>query len=314
MDLSKYLKQGQEAPEEGKQKLSKEEYAAQKKQEREEVWAEIDAKAQDVFKDGDSFKGFLDFMAQVKPQRTANLFLLYSQNPDIRQVKTFEKWKEENRILKAGARGYRFIAGQEYEKDGEMAQGYAIVKAYDISQIRMKQPEVPEPKGMEELMGALLSGNEVNIQIADNLPERVQAQYIPNRRTIYVRNGMDETTTFHAINRELACASLDQHNGSYTRAAVSPQAFCAAYVVAKKYGVDVSGFNFDKICEMNGYGQSDPQKLRAFAGDIKNAAYTIGKHMDHNLGEPEQEFVVDEFAISEGKKGKETKTKKQPER
>ena len=33
-------------------RMSKEEYAALKKQEREEVWAEIDAKAQDVFKMG----------------------------------------------------------------------------------------------------------------------------------------------------------------------------------------------------------------------------------------------------------------------
>ena len=48
--------------------MSKEEYAALKKQEREEVWAEIDAKAQDVFKDGDSLKGFLDFMSTSTPR------------------------------------------------------------------------------------------------------------------------------------------------------------------------------------------------------------------------------------------------------
>lgn len=38
-----------QAPE---QQLSKEEYAALKKQEREEVWAEVDAKAQAVLKMG----------------------------------------------------------------------------------------------------------------------------------------------------------------------------------------------------------------------------------------------------------------------
>ena len=82
MDLSKYLSSGDEpAVEEKQPRMSKEEYAALKKQEREEVWAEIDAKAQDVFKDGDSLKGFLDFMAHCKPQKTPNLLLLYSQNP-----------------------------------------------------------------------------------------------------------------------------------------------------------------------------------------------------------------------------------------
>ena len=54
MDLSKYLSGGEPPVTEEQPRMSKEEYAALKKQEREEVWAEIDAKAQDVFKDGDS--------------------------------------------------------------------------------------------------------------------------------------------------------------------------------------------------------------------------------------------------------------------
>ena len=198
MDLSKYLSGGEPPVTEEQPRMSKEEYAALKKQEREEVWAEIDAKAQDVFKDGDSLKGFLDFMAQCKPQKTPNLLLLYSQNPEIRQVMTFEKVKEEGYSLRAGVHGYRFLVTQDYEKDGVTMQGTNIGKAYDISQIRMKPPVPPEPKDIETLMGALLTNPDVPIRIADNLPEGVQAQYIPRQRTIYVRNGMSEVTTFHA--------------------------------------------------------------------------------------------------------------------
>ena len=232
MDLSKYLSGGEPPVTEEQPRMSKEEYAALKKQEREEVWAEIDAKAQDVFKDGDSLKGFLDFMAQCKPQKTPNLLLLYSQNPEIRQVMTFEKVKEEGYSLRAGVHGYRFLVTQDYEKDGVTMQGTNIGKAYDISQIRMKPPVPPEPKDIETLMGALLTNPDVPIRIADNLPEGVQAQYIPRQRTIYVRNGMSEVTTFHAINRELACAAMDAHDGSYARQKVSPKAFCTAYTVS----------------------------------------------------------------------------------
>lgn len=314
MDLGKYLNET-DSPGKG-QKLSKEEYAAQKKQEREEVWAEIDAKAQDVFKDGGSLKGFLDFMAQCKPQRTANLLLLYSQNPEIRQVKTFEKIQEENHSIKPEARGkgYRFLAGQEYEKDGVAMQGYSIRKVYDISQIRMKQPEPLPPRTQEELMGALLKDTEVRVQVAENLPEGIQAQYIPNQRSIYVRNGMPETITFHAISRELACASQDMHNGTYSRSRVSPQAYCAAYVVAQKYGIDTSGFDFDKVCAMQENGSRDPKELRTFINDIKNAAYTIGNRMDKNFGEPEQEFQMDGFNVEEVKKTKGSKAKQNAER
>ena len=44
MDLTKFL--GQDTQEPSAQRLSKEEYAAQKKQEREEIWGMIDGKAQ----------------------------------------------------------------------------------------------------------------------------------------------------------------------------------------------------------------------------------------------------------------------------
>ena len=199
-------------------------------------------------------------------------------------------------------------------KDGVIQQGYSIQKAYDISQIRTKQPEEAEPKPMDQLMEALLTDSEVRIQIADNLPDKVQAQYIPNKRTIYVRNGMSKNATFHSISRELACASLDHHDGSYSRAGVSAQAYCAAYVTAQKYGVDVSGFSFDKVCQMQAFGQKDPKELRSFIQDVKSAAYSIGKQVDRNLGKSEQEFMTDEFAIPEEKTEKPAKSKKSPER
>ena len=303
MDLSQYLQNGADTPVDAGQQLSKEEYAAMKKQEREEVWAEVDSKAQEVFRDGESLKGFLNFMARCKPQKAANLLLLYSQNPEIRQVKTFEGWKREHKTLRAGAHGYTFIADQKYEKDGETRQGYVISKAYDISQVRTRQPEPPEPKPIQTLLGALLKDTETKISIADNLPDQVQAQYIPRERTIYVRNGMSEEVTFHAINRELACAAMDSHDGTYSRTQAAPQAFCAAYVMAEKYGVDHSGFQFDKICQMQDYGNREPQELRAFIGNVKNAVYTISRHINRNLGQPEQEFIPDEFSVSEGMKG-----------
>ena len=154
------------------------------------------------------------------------------------------------------------------------------------------------------------------MQIADNLPEGIQAQYIPKQRTVYVRNGMDENTTFHAVNRELACADLDQHDGNYARKKVNAQAYCAAYVIGKRYGADVSGFQFGKVAEMQANGQKDPQELRGFLNDVRQAAYTIRNHMERNFGEQEQTFSKDAFSFEEPPKQtpKKEKKEKQPER
>ena len=65
MDLTKLMKGPAEAePVQEQPKLSREEYAAQKKAEREELWTRIDALTVDAFKDGSSLRGFLDFTAQ----------------------------------------------------------------------------------------------------------------------------------------------------------------------------------------------------------------------------------------------------------
>ena len=102
MDLTNMIPGGAGEEKTPQQQLSKEEYAAMKKQQREEVWAEVDAQAQAVFQNGDSLKGFLDFMAQCNTQKTPNLLLIYGQNPEATVVKSYDYWKKEHRSPKSG--------------------------------------------------------------------------------------------------------------------------------------------------------------------------------------------------------------------
>lgn len=301
------------------QKLSKEEYAALKKQEREETWMQIDGQAQSVFKDGASLQKFLDFMTgQYNMPKVPNLLLLYSQNPEVKLVKSFDEWKHDRRSLRTGVHGYTYIIDTKYEKDGEMRSGYAISKGYDITQTKGRPLEERPQRDIHTLLEAVLKNQNIRLQIADNLPDKIQAQYIPKQRTIYIRNGMSEITTFHAINRELACAALDQHDGNYARNRVNAQAFCATYILGKRYGVDVSGFDLEKVAGIQEHGQKDPQELRLFLNDVRTAAYGIRGHIERNLREPEQQFVTeDTFTVGESEKkspDKGKKSKNEPER
>ena len=71
----------------------------------------------------------------------------------------------------------------------------------------------------------------------------------------------------------------------------------AAYVIGKRYGAEVSGFQFGKVAEMQANGQKDPQELRGFLNDVRQAAYTIRNHMERNFGEQEQTFSKDDFLL-----------------
>lgn len=301
-------------PQQEQPQLSKEEYAAMKQAEREEVWSRVNAQADSVFKDDESMKGFLNFMANCTPQSTRNLLILYEQNPEITHPRTFDKWKGAGRSIRSGEKGYTFFAEQEYEKDGIKANGYTITKAYDISQTRGPQPLPPQKHLPEEIIAAMVEQSPVQLAISDQLPQGVQAQYVPKQRTIFVRNGMDETATICAIAREQAHASFDAVGSGYYRQAYAAQAYCAAYVAAQKFGLDTSVFQFDKVC--HSCAQLTPEEKRGFIGDVKRAAYSINRDVQRSFRDLEQAIQPDEFSVAAPKPAKASKAKveKEPER
>lgn len=118
MDLTKLMKGPAEAePVQEQPKLSREEYAAQKKAEREELWTRIDALTVDAFKDGSSLRGFLDFTAQCSPERIENLLLFHSDAPEATWLKTFDEWKRAGRSVRGGEAGYTALIGQDYTRE-----------------------------------------------------------------------------------------------------------------------------------------------------------------------------------------------------
>lgn len=141
-DLTKLMKGPTEAePVQEQPKLSREEYAAQKKAEREELWTRIDALTVDAFKDGSSLRGFLDFTAQCSPERIENLLLFHSDAPEATWLKTFDEWKQAGRSVRGGEAGYTALIGQDYTReDGTAASGYYVGKKFDVSQTRGRVP------------------------------------------------------------------------------------------------------------------------------------------------------------------------------
>lgn len=312
MDLSKMMKKQEPAQNEAQadgQRFSKEEYAAIKKAEREEVWARVDAQAQAVFRDDASMKGFLDFMARCTPQSTRNLLILYDQNPEITHPRTFAMWAEAGRSVRTGESGYAFFTESKYEReDGTTGRGYDIVKAFDISQTRGPQVYAAQPHLPDEVIVAMIENSPVPLALSDQLPKGVQAQYVPKQRTIYVRNGMDESATLCAIAREQAHATFDVAGSGYRRQAYAAQSYCVAYVVAQKFGLDTSGFKFDKVCQT--WAGKEAQDQRSFLSDVKRAAYAINREVQRSFHEMEQAVQPDEYAVEKAAQAKSEKNEK----
>ena len=260
MDLNKYLNNA--APSEPQ--YSKEEYAAMKKIEREAVWVQVDARMGEVLADAPALQGFLDFMSQCR-NSLPNQLLLSGQNADITDARIFQQWKDAGRHIRTGEEGYTAIIGQMYKNNGRKASGYNIGKVFDITQTRGRPVPPPANYQVDELVAAAIESSPVPIQISDSLPDSIQAQYVPKNRTIYVRNGMDAGTTLCAIVRERAQADFHK-DYTYNRQAYAAPSYCAAYMVAHRYGLDTTAFNFDRVVAL--YGNLGKEQQRGFLSDV----------------------------------------------
>lgn len=122
----------------------------------------------------------------------------------------------------------------------------------------------------------------------------------------------DETATICAIAREQAHAGFDTVGSGYYRQAYAPQAYCAAYVVAQKLGLDTSAFHFDKVCQT--CAGMEVQEKKGFISDVKRAAYAINRDMQRSFREMEQTIQPDEFSVESPKPAKAPKAKEDKEK
>lgn len=97
----------------------------------------------------------------------------------------------------------------------------------------------------------------------------------------------------------------------YRRQAYAAQSYCVAYVVAQKFGLDTSGFKFDKVCQT--WAGKEAQDQRSFLSDVKRAAYAINREVQRSFHEMEQAVQPDEYAVEKAAQAKSEKAEKAPE-
>ncbi|MCI6851134.1 MAG: hypothetical protein MR883_06395 [Clostridiales bacterium] len=134
--------------------FNKEEWAAQKKQERESAFAMIDETAQRMANDGGLFQSYLDVQARFDRYSVGNAVLITAQKADATQLSDFKGWKNNGVFIKKGESGIVLLEpGEEYTKeDGTVGVSYNSKKVFDISQTTAKAKDRPAMKQDERLL------------------------------------------------------------------------------------------------------------------------------------------------------------------
>ena len=265
----------------GGRPFNKEEWAAQKQEQRKAAYELIDTTCEKMMADGGAFQQYLDVQGHFDRYSVNNAILVSAQMPEATQLKDYGSWKQSRAYVDKDAQKITILEpGKEYEReDGSKAVGYNAKVVYDISQTSAKDRQQPqEQKTMRELVSAMIDASPVSFVPVDDL--ELPAFYDSAQQTIFIKTGLNEEQLFVSMAKEVSAAVFDcKHKES--RDASDFKSFCVAYMVSSRYGVDTKGFNFDKLPKE--FEGMETQEFKGQLGSMRDVLGEIQSDMYRSL-------------------------------
>ena len=265
----------------GGRPFNKEEWAAQKQEQRKAAYELIDTTCEKMMADGGAFQQYLDVQGHFDRYSVNNAILVSAQMPEATQLKDYGSWKQSRAYVDKDAQKITILEpGKEYEReDGSKAVGYNAKVVYDISQTTAKDRQQPqEAKTMRELVSAMIDASPVSFVPDDKL--ELPAFYDSSQQTIFVKTGLNEEQLFVSMAKEVSAAVFDfKHKES--RDASEFKSFCVAYMVSSRYGVDTKGFRFDNLPKE--FAGMETQEFKGQLGSMRDVLGEIQSDMYKSL-------------------------------
>ena len=265
----------------GGRPFNKEEWAAQKQEQRKAAYELIDTTCEQMMADGGAFQQYLDVQGHFDRYSVNNAILVSAQMPEATQLKDYGSWKQSRAYVDKDAQKVTILEpGKEYEReDGSKAVGYNAKVVYDISQTSAKDRQQPqEAKTMRELVSAMIDASPVSFVPVDDL--ELPAFYDSAQQTIFIKTGLNEEQLFVSMAKEVSAAVFDfKHKES--RDASEFKSFCVAYMVSSRYGVDTKGFSFDKLPKE--FEGMETQEFKGQLGSMRDVLGEIQSDMYKSL-------------------------------
>lgn len=265
----------------GSKPFNKEEWAAQKQAQRKEAYELIDNTCAEMAAGGDAFRQYLEVQGRFDRYSVNNAILVSAQMPEATALKDRAAWKQNRVYVNKDAQPVTILEpSKEYTReDGTKAVSYNAKAVYDISETSAANRQPPqEQKEMRALVSAMIDASPVGFQPVDDL--ELPAFYDSKQQTIFIRTGLNEEQLFVSMAKEVSAAVYDfKHKES--RDSSDFKAFCVAYMVSSRYGVDTKGFHFDRLPK--GYEEMDAQALKSELGSMRDVLGEIQSEMYKSL-------------------------------
>lgn len=251
---------------------TKEEYAEFKRNEKQQVYDLIDTTAEKVVSNETEFKKYLDTQSKFEQYSIGNIMLITAQMPQATQLKEFESWKNLKAYIKKFAQGVKILepADSYMREDGTVGTNYNVKKVYDISQTNSRQRNGQMRYDDKILLKILLNSSLSRVKIVDNIPNTDRkALYELGSDTLFIARGAEPPKIFYEITEELAKQELGEESSFKNK--------CVSYIICKKYGIDVSSYDFKDISYR--FQDLDARQIRDELEPIRSATESINNRI-----------------------------------
>lgn len=274
----------QESPAQEKPQRKLEWWQIKEQRQRKEAYSTLDRIFHEFSEGKADVQGYLDTHGRFDRYSARNALLIHDKCPGATQLGNYKYWENlDAEILKTEKNNPIIILepGSTYRrKDGSTGQNYYAKEVYDISQTTAQGQEQPKVALDERLLlKALIYKSPAAIHVVEQLPGgRRGALYQPEQNSIFVEKGMDAADIFRCVSQELAKAQLMAVNPEQTPAECGNKAFCASYMLCKKYGIDTrDSYDCSKLGGI--FAGKEVDVIKADLRDMENAMDSINSRM-----------------------------------
>lgn len=222
---------------------------------------------------------YLDVQGRFDRYSVSNALLVSHQMPDATRLGDSAYWKRNGGYVQKGEKAITILEPEEYtKKNGEKGISYNAKKVFDISQTNAKQRYFHRKTlGEKTLVTALLKAIPCKVEISNNLPEKINAQYVPEEDKIFIRQGLSGQEIFRNLAYESAKSVFNKNDLSADNKATA--VFCVAYIVCRKNGVEPpSAESLSKTFE-----GMDSKQLRSVLSQVRDEANNISASVEKTL-------------------------------
>lgn len=259
-------------------------YGEIQKERRQKCYDLLDEATKKAVGTPDDFKSFLSVESRFEKYSLNNGLLIYGQRPEATKLKDYDSWEKDGCQVKKGSKGVYILEPQTYKsKEGDERVSYNVKSVFDVSDVEGAKPERKVVYNIDILIRALVSNAPANIATNHEYPANVEdnSYYDVAKNTVFVRAGLTHSDIFLAVAEGLAHAEIASGVDDYRPNEHAFTARSAAYVIAKKYGVDTKPVNIGSVPSK--YSDMDAKDIRAELSEIHKSVESISDRMTEYL-------------------------------